>query len=191
MGTKGHQTRELIKSRAYLLFAEKGFSAVTMKDICEACGLSRGGLYRHYESTQQVLEDILEGTSQADTETVCESMDRGVSAWGILDDILERMRLEMVDAGHSLSFALYEYSCMCDSGFMEVQNRKAREKWGSLIDYGIQRKEFAAVNVEQMTDMILYTYQGVRMWSRMMPIKQKTAQNIVDKIRTDLERKEL
>ena len=47
------------------------------------------------------------------------------------------------------------------------------------------------VNVEQITDMILYAYQGVRMWSRMVRLEEKTAQNIVDKIRTDLEGKGL
>lgn len=30
-----------------------------MKDICEATGLSRGGLYIHYGSTQQIFSDIV------------------------------------------------------------------------------------------------------------------------------------
>ena len=46
MSAKGDKTKELICSEAYKLFAEKGFKEVTMKDICEKTGLSRGGLYR-------------------------------------------------------------------------------------------------------------------------------------------------
>lgn len=35
MGSKGTKTKEKILQEAYLLFAEKGFKAVTMTDICE------------------------------------------------------------------------------------------------------------------------------------------------------------
>ena len=40
--TKGERTRERILENAADLFAEKGYTAVTMKDVCEATGLSRG-----------------------------------------------------------------------------------------------------------------------------------------------------
>ena len=46
MGIKGDQTRQLICMEAFKLFTEKGYKDVTMKDICEKTGLSRGGLYR-------------------------------------------------------------------------------------------------------------------------------------------------
>lgn len=51
MGKKGNETKQHIKEQAKILFANKGFKEVTMKDICEATSLSRGGLYRHYDST--------------------------------------------------------------------------------------------------------------------------------------------
>ena len=44
MGTKGEKTKRFICENAFQLFAEKGFKDVTMKDICEKTGLSRGGL---------------------------------------------------------------------------------------------------------------------------------------------------
>ena len=47
MSKKGSETKRLIKEQAYKLFAIRGFKDVTMKDICEITGLSRGGLYRH------------------------------------------------------------------------------------------------------------------------------------------------
>ena len=55
MNRKGMETRQHIKTKARLLFAKKGFKEVTMKDICEATGLSRGGLYCHYDSTVRIL----------------------------------------------------------------------------------------------------------------------------------------
>ena len=49
MPSKGEQTRQLILSTAKQLFSQKGYAVVTMKDICDEIGLSRGGLYRHYK----------------------------------------------------------------------------------------------------------------------------------------------
>lgn len=44
MSLRGDKTKQEIRDKAYQLFAEKGFKEVTMKDICERTGLSRGGL---------------------------------------------------------------------------------------------------------------------------------------------------
>ena len=43
MSIRGAQTRERIKKKSLALFSQKGFKEVTMKDICEITGLSRGG----------------------------------------------------------------------------------------------------------------------------------------------------
>ena len=59
MGKKGDKTKAAIRKAALVLFVQKGFKDVTMKDICEAAGLSRGGLYTHYGSTGQVFADII------------------------------------------------------------------------------------------------------------------------------------
>ena len=45
MISKKERTREGILEASYELFARDGFNKITMKDICEATGMSRGGLY--------------------------------------------------------------------------------------------------------------------------------------------------
>lgn len=44
--------------QTYELFAREGFNKITMKDICEATGMSRGGLYSHFGSTREVFDSI-------------------------------------------------------------------------------------------------------------------------------------
>ena len=39
---------------------EKGFGDVTMKDIVDACGISRGGLYLYFDSTAALFREVLE-----------------------------------------------------------------------------------------------------------------------------------
>ena len=67
-------------------------------------------------------------------------------------------------------------------------NQKAHRKWTDFLNYGVVRGEFAPVRAEQMADVILYLYQGVRMWSRVVPLDEKTVKNVLDKIRSDLEK---
>ena len=45
MGAKSEQKKAYILEVAKEVFIEKGFRTVTMKDIVEACEISRGGLY--------------------------------------------------------------------------------------------------------------------------------------------------
>ncbi|WP_343208656.1 TetR/AcrR family transcriptional regulator [Anaerolentibacter hominis] len=189
MGDKSSQTKEWIRQCALVLFAEKGFTAVTMKDICEASGLSRGGLYRHYGSTGQLFEEVLKEIVKPD-DFIRKEMDQGTPAGEILESLLARMQQEMLEQKTSLSRGIYEYSSVCDSSFMLELNRKAKEKWRTLIEYGISRKEFAPVNPEQMSDLILYVYQGVRLWSRIIPLEPGTVTNIIEKIRGDLVRRQ-
>ena len=59
MGEKSEQKREYILKKAREVFAKKGFRDVTMKDIVEACEISRGGLYLYFGSTEEIFKEIL------------------------------------------------------------------------------------------------------------------------------------
>ena len=60
MGEKSAQKKKYILDTARKVFVEKGYKSVTMKDIVEACGISRGGLYLYFDSTEQILLEILQ-----------------------------------------------------------------------------------------------------------------------------------
>ena len=59
MGEKSVQKRQYILETARKVFAEKGFKRVTMKDIVEACDISRGGLYLYFGSTKEIFLEVL------------------------------------------------------------------------------------------------------------------------------------
>ena len=187
MGKKGEETRKAIKEKACTLFARKGYKNVTMKDICLETGLSRGGLYRHYESTQQVFLDIIEDFMSAQDNEFSEKMKDGYPATQILDVILERYRQEMLDRSASLSTAIYEFYNEHQSDSKENMHFKqyvyAVDMWKSFIEYGIQRGEFQNVNCEEIIDIIVFSYQGVRMFSTIMPVEEKTPQRVIDHIK--------
>ena len=55
MGTKGENTKRFICNTAEQLFSKKGYTGVSMQMICDATGLSKGGLYRHFGSKEEIL----------------------------------------------------------------------------------------------------------------------------------------
>lgn len=178
MNNNGIATCDRIRKAAHQLFSEKGFKSVTMKDICVETGLSRGGLYRHYSSTGQIFDELLCGNYTLD-----ESIDNGETATDILELYLKRMQDEMLDTQNSLSLAIYEYANMGNEEKFITGTDMAIKRWRKLIEYGISTGEFKKVDSKQITDVILYSYQGVRMWSRIIPLGKETASHITDTIK--------
>jgi len=60
MGEKSVQKREYIVETARKVFIEKGYKNVTMKDIVDACEISRGGLYLYFNSTREIFQAVLQ-----------------------------------------------------------------------------------------------------------------------------------
>lgn len=178
MGNKGARTKEKILKEAYLLFAEKGFKAVTMTDICEKTNLSRGGLYRYYSGTEQIFSEIL-----SEEYVIADRMERHESAKVILEDMLNAIRDEIMDKELSLSLAIYEYANLGNEDFFTDVNNKAKKRWISLLNYGMETKDFKPVDSEQVSDLILYYYQGLRMWSRVISFDRQVAENYVKTIK--------
>ncbi len=192
MNKRGEETRKHIKRCACSLFAEKGFKQVTMKDICEASQLSRGGLYCHYESTRQIFQEIIDDmTGQQDNE-IAVRIKQNQSAVTILDDILYKYENEMIDSQSSLSVAIYEYFSIhdiaCRNNTLYEQYLISANTWKKLMQYGIARQEFKEVDIAAVFDLIVFSYQGVRMYSKLMPIDKEIPSRIIKEIRKILVR---
>ena len=52
-----------------------------------------------------------------------------------------------------------------------------------MLEYGIETKEFREVDTEKISDLILYYYQGLRMWSRVILFDEKVAEHYVKTVK--------
>ncbi len=172
MSLKGEKTKQDIREKAYQLFAKKGFKEVTMKDICELTGLSRGGLYRHYESTEQIFLEIVNSFSDRQKSEVFTKIKQHIPATTILEELLSRYTSEMIDYENSFSLAICEYysnsTISKEDNAVKKQYEISKSTWIELINYGISTKEFNCVNPESIFNVIIFAYQGVRMYSKLM-----------------------
>ena len=185
MGQKAERTKEHIRREAGRLFAAKGFQAVTMADICRQTGLSRGGLYRYYANTGQIFSEIL-----WEEPSVADRIQRRERADDILADLLSILRQEILDKDSSLSLAVYEYANLGNQDLFARRRRQAKERWTSLIQYGMETGRFRPVDPDRVSDLILYYYQGLRLWSQALPLDDKTAGYYVQTIQSILLKEE-
>ena len=61
-------TKERILEISLALFAAKGYLGTSMSDIAGQLGITKGALYKHYASKQQILERIIERMNELDLE---------------------------------------------------------------------------------------------------------------------------
>ena len=93
--------------------------------------------------------------------------------------MLEAIKAEIMEKELSLSLAIYEYANLGNEDFFTNINNRAKKRWISLLKYGMETKEFQMIDVEQVSDLILYYYQGLRMWSRVISFDGQAAENYV------------
>ena len=57
---KGEQTRQEIIRKAAPIFNQKGYAGAALSDLMRATGLKKGGIYRHFESKEELARDAFD-----------------------------------------------------------------------------------------------------------------------------------
>jgi TetR/AcrR family transcriptional regulator, transcriptional repressor for nem operon len=58
--TKGEETRQRIIQQAAPLFNQRGYEGCSLQDIMDATGLEKGGIYRHFESKEELAAEAFD-----------------------------------------------------------------------------------------------------------------------------------
>ena len=111
MSEKSGQKKQYIVDTARGVFVEKGYKNVTMKDIVDACGISRGGLYLYFSNTQELFLEVLgaDGAEPGENGEVEELFGENAFASDILALFLKEQKKELLRRKNNLTMAVYEY----------------------------------------------------------------------------------
>lgn len=181
---KGQKTKTLILQEAKQLFIQKGFCGVSMQDICDALHMSRGGLYRHYGSCQEIMQALLFQMVSKEDQVLEQQMAKQKSARTIVEDLFQHY-VEELCTPTSLTLAIYEYNARFHDPIMTTFYEQAKQRWKMLLHYGIAQKEFHSLDIDAFCDELLFAYQGLSMWSSMISIEQP-AQRVFEHLRKEL-----
>lgn len=163
MPTKGENTKAFIKHRAKDLFSDKGYAGVTMKDICDACNLSRGGLYRHYGSTKEIMLEILTDDKNEKKALLERSFREGVPAVKLLDSFFDMIKADIFGGENRFYFVIHEFAFVesDQDDYMNDRFRAAVEILSMLLDYGKKTSEFKDFDSEEVATHIVFFVDSI------------------------------
>lgn len=59
-GSKASRSRKLILSAAARIMRDRGYSSATLRDIADEAGMEAGSVYYHFDSKDQILDEVLD-----------------------------------------------------------------------------------------------------------------------------------
>ena len=170
MGEKSLQKKRFILETARGVFMEKGYKSVTMKDIVEACEISRGGLYLYYNNTAEIFRDVLKMEAGQTDSALEEKLSEDASAAEILMVFFKAQKSEILAKKGSLIMAIYEYYYIHKGSSLEntLQSQFAVgvEIIKNLIEIGIENGEFVCAYPELEARNIMYALEGLKIMAQ-------------------------
>lgn len=166
MGEKSEQKKKFIVETARKVFVEKGFKKVTMKDIVEACDISRGGLYLYFENTNQIFLEVMRLESEEADDVFADSIAEDATASDILLLFLQEQKKELLRKKDTLTQAIYEFYFENElnkkDNILKKQFDSAVKIIEKLIETGVENGEFYCEDCRGMARNIMFVLEGLK-----------------------------
>jgi AcrR family transcriptional regulator len=125
------------RSQALCLFASRGFSAVSMRDLAKHLGIRPGSLYNHIESKEALLFELIEELYEQLLHGARQVQRRAATPVERLHGLLDaHLRLHASMAAH---FRLAEYDSHCLAGEQQVHIRELRARYAQQLEEIVAR----------------------------------------------------
>lgn len=191
MGEKSAQKRNLILENAKKVFVERGFKDVTMKDIIEASEISRGGLYLYFSSTKEIFLEVLKREAAQEDNVFSDNVTEETTAADILYLFLQEQKKELLRKKDNLTVAIYEYyfgeAANGQGKELKKQFDRATKLVAKLIEAGVEEEVFYCEDCMGAALNIMYTFEGMKVASKTMGIKEATVDKEINYILGQLE----
>ena len=167
MGEKSAKKKQYILDKARVVFSEKGFKNVTMKDIVDACDISRGGLYLYFSSTEDIFLEVLSTESdEDDDEAIGAALSGDASAGDMLALFLKEQKKEILRKKNNLTVATYEYFTLHKATALDNPLKRqfdtAVKIVEKLIENGVETGEFYCENPLGCARNLMYVVEGLK-----------------------------
>src|SRR5262245_18213680 len=170
---KGDQTRQEIIRKAAPIFNQHGYEGAALSDLMKATGLEKGGIYRHFDSKQQLAAEAFDyawnlalGIRFQGTQEIPNAVDRLKQ---VVRNFRDR-RVGLVPGGCPLLNTAID----SDDGNPQLRERARRalsswlDRLRNIIEEGQRRGEVRGdVDSSELAALIVSTLEGSLMVSRL------------------------
>lgn len=174
MAEKGDRTKQYIIETAEGLFSQKGFTAVTMKDICEVCNLSRGGLYRHFGSTKEIFIEVLESDKNDAGNSIEQAIALKLSPRKLMEGFFQLQKNDIAYNKNRIEVAVYEFAVAYpdQKEYLSERFHSIADIFVKLIDYGQKKGEFLEGDPKAIAEHIVVFLEGLKLSAKIIDITE-------------------
>ncbi|MFT5755120.1 MAG: AcrR family transcriptional regulator [Flavobacterium sp.] len=148
------------------LFKEKGYSAVTMRDIAQALDIKAASLYNHIKSKQEILVLIVVDIAEEFTNTINEIVLSESTAIQKLEKVIQLHIDITIRNPEALACLNNDWMHLTDkelSYFIKMRE-DYEENFRNIIKSGIASNEIKNLNSEVIIFSILSTLRTLYLW---------------------------
>ena len=167
-GSRGEETALRVREAALRLFADKGYAAVSMREIAGEVCLQAGALYNHFPTKQAILVDLLE-THMIDLIAAWESRSRNFS--DPVDALEGFVRFHIryhLERQNAVFISYMELRNLEREGFERIEElRRVYEGFlRKIIQIGVARQVFSVGDIPVAAMAVIAMLTGVNTWFR-------------------------
>lgn len=160
---------DLILEKARLVFCRKGYSNVTMKDIIDECGISRGGIYLYFNSVDEIFKQVVITRERNKTEEIRKQIQLNVNFLELLDAYLLTQKRRLLNMSDSLLRAMYEYNFTNttaeDFELREAQVDGIRNTISDILSLGVRQGYVNEAMLDIMKDHMMFIIEGLSVYA--------------------------
>ena len=170
---KGEQTRQEIIRKAAPIFNQKGYDGAALSDLMRVTGLEKGGIYRHFDSKQELAAEAFDHAWKLAMDARFEGTREIPNTVDRLKQIVRNFRDKrtgVVPGGCPLLNTAID----CDDGNpqLRAKARQALNSWlhrlEAIVEDGKRRGEVrSAVDSAELAMLIVSTLEGSIMIRRL------------------------
>lgn len=177
MGDKSLQKRQYILETARNVFMEKGYKDVTMKDIVDACEISRGGLYLYFNSTKELFLEVLKMEQEETDDVFSSTIPNQATPADILALFLKEQKKELLRKQKTLTIAIYEFYFQNKVPKKDHLIRKQFDGAVKIIEQliadGVASGELYCEDCLQTARNIMFVIEGLKISAQTMGITEE------------------
>lgn len=157
----------------YPVFSENGYANVTMKMIMEYTGLSRGGLYAHFGSVEDLFVSVLE----YDDQRIIEELSAFDTSQSILSQfeqwILTTISNERMQH-RSLTKAKSEFLTAHNNEYLQNREAYLEETLLNILKEALNRNEIDKnLDLKNYVSFMIASMNGVMLYAHLKPMSEK------------------
>ena len=155
-----------IVTMAAKLFKEKGYSAVTVRDIAQAMDIKAASLYNHIKSKQEILVLIIIEIAEEFTSTMAQILQSDETAISKIEKIIQLHIDITLRNSDALACLNNDWMHLADNqlAYFIKMREEYEENFRSIIKKGIVEGAIKNLNVEVIIFSTLSTLRTLYLW---------------------------